>query len=136
MAQEDGVSIVALARGQTCTTGAVAYYRVSTEFQRGAGYSLEAQRALVRWYVQDTDLTLIGECEEAESGYRAAKVTLDKRPALRTELALCRRRKASLVIAALAHRLYRDPRRDADSFCCVGSPRRDALRDPHLRCDG
>jgi DNA invertase Pin-like site-specific DNA recombinase len=82
-------------------TTAVAYYRVSTEFQRETGYSLAGQRGMVRHHVQESGMTLIGEYQEAESAYRAAMITLEKRPALRAALADCRRRKATLVIAAL-----------------------------------
>ena len=80
---------------------AVAYYRVSTEFQRESGYSLGAQRTMVRRHLETTGAELVAEFEEAESAYRPARVTLDHRPALRAALTLCRRQKATLVIAAL-----------------------------------
>src|SRR5690348_13893499 len=80
---------------------AVAYYRVSTELQERAGYSLAAQRSMVRQYVAASGAPLIAEFEEAESAYRSSRDTLDRRPALHDALDLCRRRKATLVIAAL-----------------------------------
>jgi DNA invertase Pin-like site-specific DNA recombinase len=43
----------------------------------------------------------LAELEGAESAYRTARVTLERRPVLRAALELCRRHKATLVIAAL-----------------------------------
>jgi DNA invertase Pin-like site-specific DNA recombinase len=81
---------------------AIAYYRVSTELQANTGFSLEGQRATVRRYVLEEDLTLISEHTEAESAYRySSKLTIEKRPGLRDALRDCKRHKATLVIAAL-----------------------------------
>jgi DNA invertase Pin-like site-specific DNA recombinase len=80
---------------------AVAYYRVSTEWQNQAGHSLAAQRSIVRQYVESSGATLVAEFEEAESAYRLRRDTFEQRPALRAALALCRRQKSTLVIAAL-----------------------------------
>jgi DNA invertase Pin-like site-specific DNA recombinase len=80
---------------------AIGYYRVSTEFQRETGYSLDAQQSMVRRYVRERGMSLVGEYQEAESGYRSGRVALEKRPALEAALSQCRRQKATLVIAAL-----------------------------------
>jgi DNA invertase Pin-like site-specific DNA recombinase len=82
-------------------TRAVGYYRVSTEFQRETGYSLDGQQAMVRRYISERGMTLVGEFQEAESAYRSGKVTLETRPALEAALRVCKRQKATLVIAAL-----------------------------------
>src|SRR5882724_5813011 len=78
---------------------AVAYYRVSTSEQATLGYSLDAQRSLVRSYVEAQHLHLVAEHTEAESGFGPA--TLERRPALKQALQDCRRHKARLVIATL-----------------------------------
>jgi DNA invertase Pin-like site-specific DNA recombinase len=80
---------------------AVAYYRVSTEFQRQTGHSLESQRSAIRRHADEHGIRLIGEFEEAESGYRSSKLTLGKRPALQAALSTCKRQKATLLLAAL-----------------------------------
>jgi DNA invertase Pin-like site-specific DNA recombinase len=74
--------------------GFVAYYRVSTERQGESGLGLQAQR--------DAVLRLIGEGSplaeftEVESGKASSN-----RPQLKAALELCKRRKATLVIAKL-----------------------------------
>lgn len=73
----------------------VAYYRVSTDRQGRSGLGLEAQQTAVRDYLNGGDWQLIGEFTETESGRK------DVRPALDQALALCRKRKAKLVIAKL-----------------------------------
>ena len=73
----------------------VAYYRVSTDRQGRSGLGLEAQREAVRSYLNGGDWQLIGEFTETESGRK------DERPALEQALALCRKRRAKLVIAKL-----------------------------------
>lgn len=73
----------------------VAYYRVSTDRQGRSGLGLEAQQEAVRSYLNGGDWQLIGEFTETESGRK------DDRPALDQALALCRKRKAKLVIAKL-----------------------------------
>src|ERR1700730_3738998 len=71
----------------------VAYYRVSTDRQGRSGLGLDAQRAAVRGYLGQG--TPIAEFTEIESGKRI------DRPQLEQALALCRKRKARLVIAKL-----------------------------------
>lgn len=81
----------------------VAYYRVSTAKQGASGLGLEAQRESVRRYLNGGDWQLVGEFIEVESGSKAGK----KRPQLAAALDLCRREKATLVIAKI-DRLSRD----------------------------
>ena len=71
----------------------VAYYRVSTERQGQSGLGLDAQRSAVSAYAGERNL--LDEFMEVESGRR------DNRPQLAAALALCRQRKAVLVIAKL-----------------------------------
>jgi DNA invertase Pin-like site-specific DNA recombinase len=71
----------------------VAYYRVSTDRQGRSGLGLEAQQAAVRGYLGTA--APIAEFTEIETGKR------NDRPQLREALALCRKRKARLVIAKL-----------------------------------
>src|SRR5215471_6259552 len=73
--------------------GYVAYYRVSTDRQGRSGLGLEAQQAAVRSYLGAT--TPVAEFTEVETGKR------NNRPELERALALCRKRKARLVIAKL-----------------------------------
>jgi DNA invertase Pin-like site-specific DNA recombinase len=70
-----------------------AYYRVSTDRQGRSGLGLEAQQAAVRAYLGAS--TPIAEFTEVETGKR------NDRPELERALALCRKRKARLVIAKL-----------------------------------
>jgi DNA invertase Pin-like site-specific DNA recombinase len=71
----------------------VAYYRVSTDRQGRSGLGLEAPQAAVRRYLGSE--TAIAEFIEVETGKR------NDRPQLDQALALCRKRKARLVIAKL-----------------------------------
>jgi DNA invertase Pin-like site-specific DNA recombinase len=71
----------------------VAYYRVSTDRQGRSGLGLEAQQAAVRGYFGQS--VPIAEFTEIETGRR------NDRPELERALALCRKRKARLVIAKL-----------------------------------
>ncbi len=73
----------------------VGYYRVSTDRQGRSGLGLEAQRAAVAGYLDGGNWTLLDTFTEVESGRRA------DRPELAKALDLCRRRKATLVIAKL-----------------------------------
>ncbi len=73
----------------------VAYYRVSTEQQGRSGLGLEAQRKAVMDYLNGGDWKLIGEFTEVESGSKI------DRPQLELALKLCKRRRATLVIAKL-----------------------------------
>src|SRR5262245_19645899 len=71
----------------------VAYYRVSTDRQGRSGLGLQAQQAAVRGYLGP--LSPIAEFVEVETGGR------NDRPELNKALALCRKRKARLVMAKL-----------------------------------
>jgi len=71
----------------------VAYFRVSTDRQGRSGLGLEAQQAAVRGYLGPA--APIAEFIEVETGGR------NDRPELNKALALCRKRKARLVIAKL-----------------------------------
>lgn len=73
----------------------VAYYRVSTAQQGKSGLGLEAQRSAVTTYLNGGKWEVIGEFTEVESGKRK------NRPQLNDALALCRKEKATLVIAKL-----------------------------------
>ena len=78
------------------TTGNyVAYYRVSTDRQGQSGLGLDAQRAAVANYMNGGDWTLLDTFTEVESGRK------NDRPELAKALELCRRRRATLVIAKL-----------------------------------
>ena len=71
----------------------VAYYRVSTTKQGKSGLGLDAQRRTIMEFVGRRG-ELIGEFTEVES-------TRNHRPELHSPLALCRKRKATLLIARL-----------------------------------
>lgn len=73
----------------------VSYYRVSTEKQGKSGLGLEAQQMAVREYLKGSQGTLLAEFTEIETGRRK------DRPQLVAALELCRRSRASLVIAKL-----------------------------------
>lgn len=77
----------------------VAYFRVSTARQGQSGLGLEAQQAQVETYLNGGRWTLLAGFTEVETG--KGSNTLDKRPQLRAALELCRKRKATLVIAKL-----------------------------------
>jgi DNA invertase Pin-like site-specific DNA recombinase len=74
----------------------VAYYRVSTDRQGESGLGLDAQRKAVRDFLDGGSWELIREFTEVESGKRS-----DNRPELTAALDLCRKRRATLVIAKL-----------------------------------
>lgn len=82
----------------------VAYYRVSTDRQGQSGLGLEAQQEAVKVFLNGGKWSLIGEFTEVESGTRKR---LKDRPMLESALALCRKQKATLVVAKL-DRLARD----------------------------
>lgn len=73
----------------------VAYYRVSTAKQGQSGLGLEAQKAAVEKFLNGGNWKVIGEFVEVESGKRK------NRPQLNAALALCKKQKATLVIAKL-----------------------------------
>jgi DNA invertase Pin-like site-specific DNA recombinase len=73
----------------------IAYYRVSTAEQGRSGLGLEAQQAAVQNYLNGGTWELVGEFTEVESGRKIA------RPELARALALCKKQKATLVIARL-----------------------------------
>lgn len=72
----------------------IAYYRVSTDKQGRSGLGLDAQKQAVEAFVAGRG-TIIKEFTEVESGKRS------DRPQLAEALAMCRQRKARLVIAKL-----------------------------------
>jgi DNA invertase Pin-like site-specific DNA recombinase len=73
----------------------VSYLRVSTARQGASGLGLEAQRAAVTGYLNGGNWSLVQEVVEIESGKR------NDRPALADALRLCRKHRATLVIAKL-----------------------------------
>jgi len=73
----------------------VAYYRVSTERQGRSGLGLEAQVSTVEAHARRSGGEIIAVFREIESGKRA------DRPELSKALALCKKKKATLVIAKL-----------------------------------
>jgi DNA invertase Pin-like site-specific DNA recombinase len=75
----------------------VGYYRVSTKAQGASGLGLEAQQTAVRSYLNGGDWDLVGEFTDVESGTRKG----NNRPELAKALAVCKRLKATLVIAKL-----------------------------------
>ena len=77
----------------------VAYFRVSTDRQGRSGLGLEAQREAVMRYLNGGAWTMVGEFTEVETG--KGSNALDRRPQLRAALDLCKKQKASLVIAKL-----------------------------------
>ncbi|CAB3975909.1 putative phage resolvase/recombinase for integration and excision [Burkholderia cenocepacia] len=71
----------------------VTYYRVSTAKQGLSGLGLDAQKDLVTRYLNG--VTPIAEFTEVESGKN------NERPQLRAALEMCKKKKATLVIAKL-----------------------------------
>lgn len=82
----------------------VAYYRVSTDRQGQSGLGLQAQQDAVKHYLNGGNWMVVGEFTEIESGTRKQ---LQNRPMLKSALELCRKQKATLVVAKL-DRLARD----------------------------
>ena len=74
----------------------VAYYRVSTAKQGASGLGLEAQTESVTNFVSEKAGEIIASFTETESGKKATN-----RPALIAALELCRKPRATLVIAKL-----------------------------------
>lgn len=79
----------------------VAYYRVSTGKQERSGLGLDAQRERVTSFLNGGSWSLIGEFTEVESG------RMNDRPALELAVKLCKKERATLVVATL-DRLTRD----------------------------
>jgi DNA invertase Pin-like site-specific DNA recombinase len=77
------------------TKSFVSYYRVSTDRQGISGLGLEAQQEAVERYIAIENGELVEAFIEIESGKRK------NRPQLNAAIALCRRKKAILVIAKL-----------------------------------
>lgn len=73
----------------------IAYYRVSTARQGESGLGLEAQQKAVADYLNGGDWKILAEYTEVESGKRS------DRPKLAEAVALCKRHKATLIIAKL-----------------------------------
>lgn len=74
----------------------VVYYRVSTKGQKESGLGLEAQQQAVDAYLNTQEgAALVAALEEVESGKN------NKRPQLAEALKLCKRHKATLLIAKL-----------------------------------
>lgn len=73
----------------------IAYYRVSTDRQGASGLGLDAQRQSVMNYLNGGEWTLVREFVEIESGRK------NDRPQIAEALAMCRKEKATLVIAKL-----------------------------------
>ena len=73
----------------------IAYYRVSTTRQGESGLGLEAQKQAVTNYLNGGDWKIIAEFVEVESGKN------NNRPKLAEAIALCKKHKATLIIAKL-----------------------------------
>ena len=73
----------------------VSCLRISKERQRTSGLGLEEQLVAVAGFLNGGDWTLVQEILEVESGKR------NDRPALATALKLCRKHRATLVLAKL-----------------------------------
>lgn len=74
----------------------IAYYRVSTQRQGESGLGLDARRTVVQTFLSGRGGEVAGEFTETESGRKASN-----RPQLQAALDLCRRQRATLVIAKL-----------------------------------
>jgi DNA invertase Pin-like site-specific DNA recombinase len=79
----------------------VAYYRVSTDRQGASGYGIQAQRDGVLTTLNGGEWIMLAELVEVVSGRSL------KRPVLEKAIELCRKEKATLVVARL-DRLYRN----------------------------
>ena len=74
----------------------VTYCRVSTQRQGESGLGLESQAVAVARYVELSDGEIVGSFVETESGKKATN-----RPELQAAMELCRKVKATLLIAKL-----------------------------------
>lgn len=77
----------------------VAYYRVSTQKQGQSGLGLEAQKQAVSHYLNDGEWELLSYYVEIETG--KGSDALDRRPQLRAAMELCKKQRATLIIAKL-----------------------------------
>jgi len=77
----------------------IAYYRVSTAQQGRSGLGIDAQHQAVAAYLEAHEGQLAAEFEEVETGKGAN--ALIKRPQLAAALAMCKKQKATLIIAKL-----------------------------------
>lgn len=77
----------------------IAYYRVSTQKQGQSGLGLEAQQSAVMAYLNGGQWELVDSFTEIETGKGAN--ALERRPQLRAALEMCKKMKATLVIAKL-----------------------------------
>ncbi len=73
----------------------VAYYRVSTARQGVSGLGLDAQKEAVETYLNGGQWKVVDEFVEVESGKK------NDRPKLAEAIDLCRKKKATLIIAKL-----------------------------------
>jgi DNA invertase Pin-like site-specific DNA recombinase len=77
----------------------VAYLRVSTQRQGQSGLGLEAQKEAVTRFLDGGKWQLLGEYVEVETGKGAD--ALARRPQLKAALELCKKQRATLIIAKL-----------------------------------
>src|ERR1019366_685376 len=97
------------------------YVRVSTKSQGLDGLGIAAQTDSVVGYVEKQGGVIIGQFAETESGAK------DDRPQLAAALAMCRKTKATLLVARL-DRLSRDAaflitlKKSEVAFTCVDMP--------------
>jgi DNA invertase Pin-like site-specific DNA recombinase len=105
----------------------VAYYRVSTDRQGASGLGLQAQRDAIHHYLNGGRWSVIGEFTEIESGTRKR---LSKRPMLESAVKLCKKERATLIVAKL-DRLARDVQFISEllnsqvKFICADAPEAD-----------
>jgi len=99
----------------------VTYVRVSTKMQGLDGLGIASQTDSVNGYVEKQGGSIIGRFAETESG------AIDDRPQLAAALAMCRKTKATLLVARL-DRLSRDAafliclQKSQVEFRCVDMP--------------
>jgi DNA invertase Pin-like site-specific DNA recombinase len=80
----------------------VSYLRVSTKEQQRSGLGIEAQRAIIKHYIDMEQAEIVQEYIEPESGK-----SIENRPLLQQAIAQCKQHKYILVVAKL-DRLSRD----------------------------